>query len=221
MFMTAISSVSIERGRINRILNILSKAYPDAKIALHFSNPLEMLVSTILSAQCNDERVNLVTKDFFKKYKTPEDYAKSEINELEGIIRSTGFYRSKAKNIRNACQIIVEKFDSKVPRTMNELTSLPGIGRKTANIILSNSYGVIEGIAVDTHVARVSKRLGLTNAKEPDKIEQDLMKLIKKELWVSFTYRMIEHGRQICSARKPLCNQCLLKRLCPSVLSFE
>ncbi len=221
MFMTAISSVSIERGRINRILNILSKAYPDAKIALHFSNPLEMLVSTILSAQCNDERVNLVTKDFFKKYKTPEDYAKSEINELEGMIRSTGFYRSKAKNIRNACQIIVEKFDSKVPRTMNELTSLPGIGRKTANIILSNSYGVIEGIAVDTHVARVSKRLGLTNAKEPDKIEQDLMKLIKKELWVSFTYQMIEHGRQICSARKPICNQCLLKRLCPSVLSFE
>lgn len=219
--MNAISSVSVERGRINRILNILSKAYPNAKVALHFSNPLEMLVSTILSAQCTDERVNLVTKDFFKKYKTPEDYAKSEINELEGIIRSTGFYRSKAKNIRNACQIIVEKFDSKVPRTMNELTSLPGIGRKTANIILSNSYGVIEGIAVDTHVARVSKRLGLTNAKEPDKIEQDLMKLIKKELWVSFTYQMIEHGRQICSARKPICNQCLLKRLCPSVLSFE
>ena len=221
MFMNAISSVSVERGRINRILNILSKAYPDAKIALHFSNPLEMLVSTILSAQCNDERVNLVTKDFFKKYKTPEDYAKSEINELEAMIRSTGFYRSKAKNIRNDCQIIVEKFDSKVPRTMNELTSLPGIGRKTANIILSNSYGVIEGIAVDTHVARVSKRLELTNAKEPDKIEQDLMKLIKKESWVSFTYQMIEHGRQICNARKPLCNQCLLKRLGPSALSFE
>lgn len=221
MFMTAISSVSVERRRINRILNILSKTYPNAKVALHFSNPLEMLVSTILSAQCTDERVNLVTKDLFKKYKTPEDYAKSEINELEAIIRSTGFYRSKAKNIRNACQIIVEKFDSKVPRTMNELTSLPGIGRKTANIILSNSYGVIEGIAVDTHVARVSKRLGLTNAKEPDKIEQDLRKLIKKELWVSFTYQMIEHGRQICNARKPLCNQCLLKRLCPSTLSFE
>ncbi|MGB6680839.1 MAG: endonuclease III [Candidatus Bathyarchaeia archaeon] len=219
--MTAISSVSVERGRINRILNILSKAYPDAKIALHFSNPLEMLVSTILSAQCTDERVNLVTKDLFKKYKTPEDYAKSEINELEAMIRSTGFYRSKAKNIRNACQIIVEKFDSKVPRTMNELTSLPGIGRKTANIILSNSYGVIEGIAVDTHVARVSKRLELTNAKEPDKIEQDLMKLIKKESWVSFTYQMIEHGRKICNARKPLCNQCLLKRLCPSAFSFE
>jgi endonuclease-3 len=219
--MTAISSVSVERGRINRILNILSKAYPDAKIALHFSNPLEMLVSTILSAQCTDERVNLVTKDLFKKYKTPEDYAKSEINELEAMIRSTGFYRSKAKNIRNACQIIVEKFNSKVPRTMNELTSLPGIGRKTANIILSNSYGVIEGIAVDTHVARVSKRLELTNAKEPDKIEQDLMKLIKKESWVSFTYQMIEHGRKICNARKPLCNQCLLKRLCPSAFSFE
>ncbi len=221
MFMTAISSVSVERRRINRILSILSKAYPNAKVALHFSNPLEMLVSTILSAQCTDERVNLVTKDLFKKYKTPENYAKSEINELEAMIRSTGFYRSKTKNIRNACQIIVEKFDSKVPRTMNELTSLPGIGRKTANIILSNSYGVIEGIAVDTHVVRVSKKLGLTNAKEPDKIEQDLMKLIKKELWVSFAYQMIEHGRQICNARNPLCNQCLLKRLCPSALSFE
>jgi endonuclease-3 len=219
--MTAIGSVSVERRRINRILNILSKTYPNAKVTLHFSNPLEMLVSTILSAQCTDERVNLVTKDLFKKYKTPENYAKSEKNELEAIIRSIGFYRSKTKNIRNTCQIIVEKFDSKVPRTMNELTSLPGIGRKTANIILSNSYGVIEGIAVDTHVARLSKRLGLTNAKEPDKIEQDLMKLIKKELWISFTYKMIEHGRQICNARKPLCNQCLLKRLCPSALSFE
>jgi len=219
--MNTINSVSVERRRINRILNILSKAYPNAKVALHFLNPLEMLVSTILSAQCTDERVNLVTKDLFKKYKTPEDYAKSEINELEAIIRSTGFYRSKAKNIRNTCQILVETFDSKVPRTMNELTSLPGIGRKTANIVLSNSYGMIEGIAVDTHVARVSKRLGLTNAKEPDKIEQDLMKLIKKELWISFTYQMIEHGRRICNARKPLCNQCLLKRLCPSALSFE
>lgn len=220
MFMTATSSVSVKR-RINRIINVLAKAYPDAKVALNFSTPLEILVSTILSAQCTDKRVNLVTKNLFKKYKTPKDYAKSEINELETIIRSTGFYKSKAKNIKNACQIIVEKFDSKVPRTMNELTGLPGIGRKTANIILSNSYGVIEGIAVDTHVARVSKRLGLTNAKEPDKIEQDLMKLIKKEIWVSFTYQIIEHGKQICNARKPLCNQCSLKSLCPSTLLFE
>jgi endonuclease-3 len=218
--MTNISSTSVKRGRINRILNILSKAYPNAKVALHFSNPLEMLVSTILSAQCTDKRVNLVTKDLFKKYKTPEDYAKSNMKDLESQIRSTGFYRAKAKNIRNTCQIIVEKFDSKVPRTMNELTSLPGIGRKTANIILSNSYGVIEGIAVETHVARVSKRLGLTDVKEPGKIEQDLMKLIKKELWLPFTYQMIEHGRQICKARKPLCKQCLLNKLCPSAFSF-
>ena len=218
--MTNISSTSVKRGRINRILNILSKAYPNAKVALHFSNPLEMLVSTILSTQCTDERVNLVTKDLFKKYKTPEDYAKSNTKDLESQIRSTGFYRAKAKNIRNTCQIIVEKFDSKVPRTMNELTSLPGIGRKTANIILSNSYGVIEGIAVDTHVARVSKRLGLTDAKQPEKIEQDLMKLIKKELWLPFTYQMIEHGRQICKARKPICKQCLLNKLCPSAFSF-
>lgn len=214
------SSVSEERRRINRILKTLLKYYPNAKVALHFSNPLEMLVSTILSAQCTDERVNLVTKNLFKKYKTPQDYATSNINELEAQIRSTGFYRAKAKNIKNACQIIVEKFDSKVPRTMNELTSLPGIGRKTANIILSNSYGVIEGIAVDTHVARVSKRLGLTDAKDPDKIEQDLMKLINKQFWSSFTYQMIEHGRKICKARKPLCDQCSLKEVCPSALSF-
>ena len=218
--MNNISSISVKGGRINRILNILSIAYPNAKVALRFSNPLEMLVSTVLSAQCTDERVNSVTKDLFKKYKTPEDYAKSNIKDLESRIRSTGFYRAKAKNIRNTCQIIVEKFDSKVPRTMNELTSLPGIGRKTANIILSNSYGVIEGIAVDTHVARVSKRLGLTDAKEPEKIEQDLMKLIKKKLWVPFTYQMIEHGRQICKAKKPLCKQCLLNKLCPSAFSF-
>jgi endonuclease-3 len=218
--MTAISTAPMKRGRINRILNILSKAYSDAKIALHFANPLEMLVSTILSAQCTDERVNLVTKDLFKKYKTPEDYANSNLKDLESQIRSTGFYRVKAKNIRNTCQMIVEKFDSKVPRTMNELTSLPGIGRKTANIILSNSYGVIEGIAVDTHVARVSKRLGITDNKEPDKIEQDLMKLIKKELWLPFTYQIIEHGRQICKARKPLCKQCLLNKVCPSAFSF-
>lgn len=218
--MTAISTAPMKRGRINRILNILSVAYPDAKVALHFANPLEMLVSTILSAQCTDERVNLVTKDLFKKYKTPEDYANSDLKDLESQIRSTGFYRVKAKNIRNACQMIIEKFDSKVPRTMNELTSLPGIGRKTANIILSNSYGVIEGIAVDTHVARVSKRLGLTDAKEPDKIEQDLMKLIKKELWLPFTYQIIDHGRQMCKARKPFCKQCLLNKLCPSAFSF-
>ena len=218
--MTAISTAPMKRRSINRILNILSKTYPDAKVALHFANPLEMLVSTILSAQCTDERVNLVTKDLFKKYKTPEDYANSNLKELESQIRSTGFYRVKAKNIRKTCQMIVEKFDSKVPWTMDELTSLPGIGRKTANIILSNSYGVVEGIAVDTHVARVSKRLGLTNNKEPDKIEQDLMNLIKKELWLPFTYQIIEHGRQICKARKPLCKICLLNKLCPSTFSI-
>jgi endonuclease-3 len=219
--MTAINTVPMKKRRICRILKILLKAYPDAKVALHFTNPLEMLVSTILSAQCTDERVNLVTKDLFKKYKTPEDYANSNIKDLESQIRSTGFYKVKAKNIRNTSQIIVEKFYSKVPKTMNELTSLPGIGRKTANIILSNSYGVIEGIAVDTHVARVSQRLGLTDAKEPGKIEQDLMKLIKKELWLPFTYQMIEHGRQICKARKPICKQCLLNKLCLSAFSFQ
>lgn len=210
-----------ERTRIGKTLKILEKTYPDAKVALSFSNPLEMLISTMLSAQCTDERVNLVTQELFKKYRTPEDYANSDIRGLERGIRSTGFYRAKARNIQNASKIIVEKLNSQVPKTMAELTTLSGVGRKTANIVLSNAFGIVEGIAVDTHVARVSKRLGLTKADDPDKIEQDLMRRVPRDLWFQFTYRLIDHGRQICTARKPLCGQCPLNRVCPSAFKFS
>jgi len=207
-------------GRLSEILRILSETYPDAKVALNFTNPLEILIATILSAQCTDERVNKVTETLFKKYRSPEDYAKSSLKDLEKDIKSTGFYKAKAKNIRDACRIIVEKFNSQVPKSMVELTSLPGVGRKTANIVLSNAYGVIEGIAVDTHVARVSRRLGLTESDDPNKIEQDLMSKIPKSLWFPLTYQLIEHGRRVCKARNPLCSQCNLKKLCPSASMF-
>jgi len=210
-----------EKRRISKILRILEETYPDAKVALDFTNPLETLVSTILSAQCTDKRVNLVTKELFKKYRTPEDYANSDIRELERDIRSTGFYRAKARNMRNACKVMVEKFNSQVPRTMSELTALPGVGRKTANIVLSNAFGIVEGIAVDTHVARVSKRLNLTKADDPEKIEQDLMQRVPRDLWFAFTYQLIDHGRRVCTARKPLCAQCPLNRVCPSAFTFD
>ena len=210
-----------ERTRIDNILKILEKTYPDAKVALNFSNPLEMLVSTILSAQCTDERVNLVTKELFKKYRSPQDYANSDIGELERDIRSTGFYRAKARNIQKASKLIVERFNSRVPKTMAELTTLPGVGRKTANIVLSNAFGVVEGIAVDTHVGRVSKRLGFTKTEDPEKIEQDLMRRVPRDLWFQFTYRLIDHGRQTCTARKPLCGQCPLNKVCPSAFKFN
>ena len=214
-------NIQLRKERVSRITEILTKTHPEAKVALKFSNPIEMLISTILSAQCTDERVNLITSDLFRKYRTPEEYANSDLKELESAIRSTGFYRSKAKNIRNACRMIVDKFHSQVPKTMEELTSLPGVGRKTANIVLSNAYGIVEGIAVDTHVARVSKRLGLAKSDDPEKIERDLMRIIPRELWFSFTYRIIEHGRKICTARKPLCPECPLNTICPSAFKFK
>jgi len=214
-------NIQLRKERVSKITDVLTKAYPEAKVALRFSSPIEMLISTILSAQCTDERVDLVTRDLFRRYRTPEEYANSDLKELESAIRSTGFYRSKGKNIRNACRMIVDKFHSQVPKTMEELTSLPGVGRKTANIVLSNAYGIVEGIAVDTHVARVSKRLGLAKSDDPEKIERDLMRIIPRELWFSFTYRIIEHGRKICTARKPLCPECPLNTICPSAFKFK
>ncbi len=205
-----------DKNRVSKIIELLKKEYPDTKIALKFTNPLEILVATILSAQCTDERVNMVTKDLFKKYRTAKDYAQADISELENDIRSTGFYRNKAKWIKNGCKMLVEKFDSKVPDNMEDLIKLPGVARKTANIVLSNAYGVIEGIAVDTHVKRLSQRLGLTKNKNPDKIEQDLMSLVPREDWFLFTYLLITHGRKICKARKPLHKVCVLYDLCPS-----
>ncbi|MDH5690679.1 MAG: endonuclease III [Candidatus Bathyarchaeota archaeon] len=206
--------------RVLKIIELLEKEYPKAKTALHYTSPLEILVATILSAQCTDKRVNIVTKSLFKKYKTAEDYANADLAELEDDIRSTGFYRNKAKNIKNAGQMLVEKYNSQVPRTMNELLELPGVARKTANIVLSNAYGVIEGIAVDTHVRRLSKRLGLTENKNPNKIEADLMEIVPKSHWKRITDLLIFHGRNVCMAKKPKCGSCGLNRLCPSAFTF-
>jgi len=205
-----------KRTRVMKIIELLEKEYPKAKTSLHYTSPLEILVATILSAQCTDKRVNIVTKSLFKKYKTAEDYANADLAELEQDIRSTGFYRNKAKNIKNAGRMLVEKFNSQVPRTMSELLELPGVARKTANIVLSNAYGVIEGIAVDTHVRRLSKRLGLTENKNPNKIEADLMKIVPKSHWKRITDLLILHGRNVCMARKPKCNMCSLNKICPS-----
>jgi endonuclease-3 len=208
--------IADKKARVLKIIELLEKQYPRAKTALHYSSPLEILVATILSAQCTDKRVNIVTKSLFKKYRTAEDYANADLAELEQDIRSTGFYRNKAKNLKNAGQMLVEKFDSRVPRTMEEILELPGVARKTANIVLSNAYGVIEGIAVDTHVRRLSKRLGLTENKNPNKIERDLMQLVPKSHWKRITDLLISHGRNVCTARKPKCESCVLNKLCPS-----
>ena len=205
-----------ERERIKEILKLLKKDYPNPTVALNFSNPLEMLIATILSAQATDVKVNEVTQYLFKKYKTARDYAEVDRTQLENDIRPTGFYHNKAKYLQEACKLIVEKFDGKVPDTMEGLISLPGVARKTANIVISNAFGKIEGIAVDTHVKRLSQRLGLTKNKNPDKIEQDLMAIIPKKDWFQFTYMIIDHGRKICHAKKPEHDKCVVRELCPS-----
>lgn len=204
------------KNRVIEIIDLLEKVHPDAKLALKWSNPLELLVATILSAQCTDERVNMVTEHLFKKYRTAEDYANANLEEFEKDIKSISFYRSKAKNIKRACQILVEKYNSEVPKTMEDLLSLPGVARKTANVVLSNAYGILEGIIVDTHVSRVSGRLGLTYETDPEKIEKDLMEIVPREKWLRFADLLIFHGRRICTARNPKCNECILNRICPS-----
>jgi len=209
------------KTRALKTIRLLEKEHSDAEIALTFKNPLELLISTILSAQCTDKRVNIVTKTLFKKYKTLEDYAKADIKELEQDIRSTGFYHNKARHIKKCCQMLIEKFGSQVPRTMEELLELPGVARKTANIVLSNVFGIVEGIAVDTHVRRLSERLGLTQNKNQDKIEQDLMKIVPKEMWMRFSDLLVFHGRRICMAKKPKCGECVLNKICPSAFTFS
>jgi endonuclease-3 len=204
--------------RAPEIIRILSETYPDAKVALRFSNPLEMLVATILSAQCTDEKVNEVTETLFAKYRTCEDYLRVPEDELKLDIKPTGFFNQKATSIREACRRIVEVYDGKVPDTMEDLVTLRGVARKTANIVLGNAYGKVVGIAVDTHVKRVSDRLGFTQQSDPDKIEQDLMQRIPKERWFDFTYVLIDHGRKVCVARRPKCEICPLNNLCPSSL---
>ncbi|MEX0743415.1 MAG: endonuclease III [Actinomycetota bacterium] len=204
--------------RAPEIIRILSETYPDAKVALRFSNPLEMLVATILSAQCTDEKVNEVTETLFAKYRTCEDYLRVPEDELKRDIKPTGFFNQKATSIREACRRIVEVYDGEVPDTMEDLNTLRGVARKTANIVLGNAYGKVVGIAVDTHVKRVGNRLGFTQQSDPDKIEQDLMRLIPKERWFDFTYVLIDHGRKVCVARRPKCEICPVNHLCPSSL---
>ena len=199
--------------RIKEIIKILSKEIPDSKIALRFSNPLELLIATILSAQCTDVKVNQVTVDLFKKYHSVTDYAKANSTELEEDIRPTGFYRNKAKSIQKCCHELVARFGGEVPRTLEELVTLPGVGRKTANVILGNAFG-IPGITVDTHVHRVSQRIGLTKNDDPVKIEFDLMEVVPKEEWTHFSNLLIWHGRRTCMARKPLCETCPIRKLC-------
>jgi endonuclease-3 len=208
------------KERVAKIIQVLEKTHPDAKIALNFANPLELLVSTMLSAQTTDERVNIVTNSLFKKYKKPEDYAKADIHELEQDVRSTGFYHNKAKNLQNTCKLLVEKFQGQVPKTMEELLELPGVARKTANIVLYNAYGVTAGIAVDTHVHRLAKRLGLTENEDQNKIEQDLMELVPKDQWMHLTDLLIFHGRRVCTAKKPNCSGCVLNKICPCAFEF-
>ena len=209
------------KQRLEKIIDLLEKQYPTAKTALNYTSPLEILVATMLSAQTTDVTVNTVTKTLFKKYRTPEDYANADIKALEQNIHSTGFYHNKAKNLQNCCKLLVEKFHSQVPKTMEELLELPGVARKTANIVLYNAYGVTVGVAVDTHVMRLSQRLGLTEQKDQNKIEQDLMRITPKEKWMPLTDLLIFHGRQVCMAKKPNCGGCVLNKICPSAFTFE
>ncbi|MFH1709716.1 MAG: endonuclease III [bacterium] len=207
-------------ARALQIIEMLSKQYPEAKTALHFSNPLEMLVSTILSAQCTDKRVNIVTERLFKRYRTAKDYAKANVRTFEQEIRSTGFFRNKARNITNMAKMLVSEFNGKVPDTMAQLVKLPGVARKTANVVLNNAFHISEGIAVDTHVRRLSRRLGLSGSGDPVKIEQDLMNILPRKYWEKISYYLVDHGRTICKAPRPLCPECVIAELCPSRGSF-
>ena len=200
-----------------KIIATLDRAYPKAHCELDHADPLQLLIATILSAQCTDKRVNIVTKELFKKYRTASDYAHAPLAELESAIKSAGFFRNKAKNIQACCAALVDKFGGVVPRTMEELHALAGVGRKTANVVLGNAFGVNVGVVVDTHVARLSQRLGLTKQKTPEKIERELMVLVPQKQWTRFSHWLIWHGRRRCAARKPDCADCEIKKLCPQI----
>lgn len=200
-----------------RVAKLLAQSYPAAKCALDFRSPLELLIATILSAQCTDVRVNMVTKELFRKYRSAADYANANTKELEGEIKSTGFFRSKAKSIQSACRQLVDEHGGHVPKDLDSLVALPGVGRKTANVVLGTAFGIASGVVVDTHVRRLSKRLGLTKQNDPEKIERDLMAVLPRDEWVDFSHRMIHHGRKICVARRPKCDLCTLNKICPRV----
>lgn len=205
-----------QKINIKNFMDTLKNTYPDAKCSLDFSTPFELLVAVILSAQCTDERVNKTTPSIFSRYSSPEDFAKINITELEQLIHSCGFYKNKAKNIKATANIIVEKFNSHVPSTMEDLISLPGVGRKTANVVLLNAFGIAKGIAIDTHAKRISNRLGFTHENDPEKIEKDLLKVFPKEYLKDINHLFVYHGRNFCTARNPRCNDCTLKDFCKS-----
>src|SRR5882762_3684332 len=202
--------------RTRKIIGLLKKAYPDAKCSLNHSSAFELLIATILSAQCTDVRVNIVTQDLFRKYRKPEDYLKVSEKELQRDIRTTGFFRNKTKSIQGTAKALTEQYRGKVPETMEQLLELPGVARKTANVVLGNAFDISSGVVVDTHVTRLSHRLGLSTQKTAEKIEQDLIAIVPKKDWVIFSHLLIAHGRAICKARNPLCAECTVEKLCPS-----
>lgn len=204
------------KARVREVIRRLKRAYPHAKCSLNHSNPFELLVATILSAQCTDERVNIVTSDLFRKYRKPEDYLKVSPRELEKDIQSTGFFRNKTKSIQGTSKVLTEQYGGTVPHTMDELLELPGVARKTANVVLGNAFDIKAGVVVDTHVTRLSHRLDFTQQKTAEKIEQDLIQIVPKRDWVIFPHLLISHGRKICKARNPLCDQCPVEKQCPS-----
>ena len=204
------------KQRVRDVIRRLKRAYPDAKTSLNHTNAFELLVATILSAQSTDDRVNIVTDDLFRKYRKPDDYLKVPARELEQDIHSTGFFRMKTKSLQGTAKLLLEKFGGEVPHTMDELLELPGVARKTANVVLGNAFGIKAGVVVDTHVTRLSHRLGFTQQKTAEKIEQDLIAIVPKKDWVLFPHLMIYHGRKICKARSPLCEECAVEKQCPS-----
>jgi len=210
-------STQARQARVQKILEGLEKTYPNAHCELNYSNPLELLIATILSAQCTDKQVNIVTAELFKKYRSARDYAAAPAPALENDIKRIGLFRNKAKNIQACCRTLLEKHGGKVPATMDELVQLGGVGRKTANVVLGNAFNINEGVVVDTHVTRLSHRLGLTEHEDAVKIERDLMAQLPQEEWIVFSHRMIWHGRRICKARRPLCGSCVLDKICPKI----
>src|SRR3989344_671631 len=216
----ASETFSQQQKRTLKILRVLSKSFPKARIALNYKNNIQLLVAVILSAQCTDKKANEITEPIFKKYKTAADFAAIPQKKLEKMIHSTGFYRAKAKNILAATKTIRDTFSGSVPKTMREILTLKGVARKTANVVLGNAYGVVVGIAVDTNVWRNSRRFGLTNKDDPVRIEEDLMKLLPRKEWFGATYRIIDHGRAVCTAKDPRCDMCPIAKLCPSAFQF-
>lgn len=206
-----------EKNHARRVVRHLAKHYADAECALNYESPFQLLIATILSAQCTDERVNIVTADLFAKYPTAYDLAQATQKQVEKIVKSAGFYRAKAKNIRNCAKQLVEKHDGEIPLELEALTALPGVGRKTGNVLLGTAFGIPSGVVVDTHVGRISRRLGIAFEQDPVKVERELMAVLPKKEWIYYSHRMIHHGRAICDARKPLCEDCSMKRFCPRI----